>query len=384
MKHIYYYAIIALILLFCFTILSVAQKDTCITVAYGQPYTESISLKQDTKDMDVLLRIVFDEHANALTVSLESHLNLFVFHNKVKYKQVVCMSKLKPNRFPYVISSKPETSYKLTRKLKAQMPGCNRKFVFNKWLEYEGLQPQPTDYKMVNDYIEQSFDIVNMDTVVFISLHDVLVMEPSQKKRNRYNMLYLSRLDRKYRIRIERNPCWGKSEDIKSARASAEAIRTGYENLYQRYISEEGRTEESTLLLSEMHALLKKQFLRRTDKHSCPIIMKYINEYNEYVDSIHCLKAFNTTTKNESHAMPLSAERIMAIAKTIDRNVMSWIISADNVEKEDLIIRCRTLLNEVNQHLYTNVILTEEQQRAVAVFIKAERYFETTCSNKKK
>ena len=82
--------------------------------------------------------------------------------------------------------------------------------------------------------------------------------------------------------------------------------------------------------------------------------------------------------------MPLSAERIMAIAKTIDRNVMRWIISADNVEKEDLIIRCRTLLEEVNQHLYTNVILTEEQQRAVAVFIKAERYFEANCCNKKK
>ena len=384
-KYIYYhYLVIAFIASFCFVAPSVARQEDSISVAYGQPYTETISLNQDTMEMDVLLRIVFDEPSNALTISLEACHKLFVFQTPVKYRQVVRWSKLKPQLFPYVISSKPGTSYKLTRKLKAQMPGCNKKFVFNRWLEYEGLRPQPTDNKMVNDYIEQKFDIVNMDTVVFISLHDVLVMEPSHRKRNRYNMLYLSRLDRKYRIRIERNPCWGKSKDIESARASAEAIRIGYKNLHERYTSEEGMSVESMQFLEEMRNLLKEQFPRRTDTHSCPIMMKYIKEYNDYVDSIHCLKGNNTTNKSVRPNMPLSAERIMAIAKMIDRNVMRWIVSADNVEKEDLITRCRTLLDEVNQHLRMNVTLTEEQQKAITVFIKAEKYFETTCSNKKK
>lgn len=384
-KHIYHiYIIIALMASFCFAVPSVAQKEKSISVAYGQSYAESISLKQDSRDMDVILKVVFDEPANALTVSLVSYRNLFVFQDQVKYKQVVRRSRLKPDLFPYVLSSDPETSYKLTGELKDQMPGCNRKFVFNRWLEYEGLRPQPTDYKMVNDYIEQRFDIADMDTLVFISLHDVLVMEPSQKKRNRYDMLYLARLDRKYRIRIERNPCLGKSEDIEAARASAEAIRIGYENLYQRYVSDESRTEESILVLGEMRDLLEQQFPRRTDTHSCPVIMEYISEYNGYVDSIEYLKDIHLAIKNERPAMPLPAEKIMSIAKIIDRNVMRWILSADNVEKEDLIIRCRTLLDEVNQYLDMDVTLSEEQQRAVGIFIKAERYFEATCCSKKK
>jgi hypothetical protein len=361
-----------------------AQDQKTVTVAYGKSYAESISLKQDARDMDMILKIIFDEPSNSLTVSLMSYRNLFVFQDQVRYRQVVRRSRLKPDLFPYVLSSDPETSYKLTGELKDQMPGCNKKFVFNRWLEYEGLRPQPTDYKMVNDYIEQKFDIVDMDTVAFISLHDVLVMEPSQKKKNRYDMLYLARLDRKYRIRIERNPCLGKSEDIEAARASAEAIRIGYENLYQRYMSEERRTEESIQVLGEMRDLLEQQFPRRTDTHSCPVIMEYISEYNGYVDSIEYLKDIHLAIKNERLAMPLPAERIMSIAKIIDRNVMRWILSADNVEKEDLITRCQTLLDEVNQYLDMDVTLSEEQQRAVRIFIKAERYFEATCCSKKK
>lgn len=361
-----------------------AQDQKTVTVAYGKSYAESISLKQDARDMDMILKIIFDEPSNSLTVSLMSYRNLFVFLDQVRYRQVVRRSKLKPDLFPYVLSSEPETSYKLTSGLKAQMPGCNKKFVFNRWLEYEDLQPQPTDYKMVNDYIEQKFDIVDMDTVVSIHLHDVLVMEPSQKKKNRYDILYLSRLDRKYRIRIERNPCWGKSEDIESARASAEAIRIGYENLKQRYTSEESRTEESILLLGEMRDLLEEQFPRRTDTHSCPVIMQCINEYNTYVDSIEYLKGIHMAIKNEKPAMPLPAERIMGIAKIIDRNVMRWILTSDKVEKEDLIARCNALLDEVNKHLNMNVSLTEEQQRAVTMFLKAKRYFVETCCRKNK
>ena len=51
-----------------------------------------------------------------------------------------------------------------------------RKHIFSRWIEYEGLQPQPTDYKMVNDYIEQSFDILRQETNVSIMLRDILVM----------------------------------------------------------------------------------------------------------------------------------------------------------------------------------------------------------------
>jgi DNA polymerase elongation subunit (family B) len=81
--------------------------------------------------------------------------------------------------------------------------------------------------------------------------------------------------------------------------------------------------------------------------------------------------------------MPLSAERIMGIAKIIDRSVIRWLTTTDVMEKEDLVKRCRTLLDEVNQHLYTDVKLNVEQQAAVDVFLKAERYFKVTCEKTK-
>lgn len=381
-RHLYYIAAV-LVSVLCGLCPLKAQNQKTVTVAHGKSYAESISLKKDARDMDMILKIIFDEPTNSLTVSLVSYRSLFVFNENVRYKQVVRRGKLRPEHFPYVVESAPDMKYKLTDELKDQIPGCNKKFVFQRWLNYDGLTPQPTDYKMENDYIEQKFDIAGMDTLASISLHDIFVMEPSAKKRNRYDVLHLARLDRKYNIRIVRNPCFGKEEEIEAARLSAETIRTAYENLHQRYVSEESMNKESVQVLEEMRQLLEQQFPKRKDTYPCPTINAYIRDYNNYADSICRLKDIFISIRNERPEMPLPAERIMGIAKIIDRNVIRWVTSSDVVEKEDLIKRCRALLDEVNQYLYTDVELNEEQQIAVDVFLKAERYFKTTCEKDK-
>ena len=381
-RYIYYIAAVLINILCCLCPLK-AQNPKTVTVAFGRSYAESISLKKDARDMDMILKIVFDEPSNSLTVSLVSYRSLFVFNENVRYKQVIRRGKLRPDQFPYVVESAPDMKYKLTDELKKQIPGCNKKFVFQRWLNYDGLRPHPTDYKMENDYIEQKFDIADMDTLVFISLHDIFVMEPSVKKRNRYDVLHFARLDRTYNIRIERNPCLGKETEIEAARLSVEAVRTGYENLHQRYVSDDNINKESVQVLEEMRQLLVQQFPKRTDTYLCPTINAYIRDYNNYVDSIHFLNDILISIKNERPEMPLSAERIMGIAKIIDRSVIRWLTTTDVMEKEDLVKRCRTLLDEVNQHLYTDVKLNVEQQAAVDVFLKAERYFKVTCEKTK-
>ena len=383
MKRYLHYIAAVLVSVLCGLCPLKAQNLKTVTVAHGKSYAESISLKKDARDMDMILKIIFDEPTNSLTVSLVSYRSLFVFNENVRYTQVVRRGKLRPEHFPYVVESAPDMKYKLTDELKDQIPGCNKKFVFQRWLNYDGLTPQPTGYKMENDYIEQKFDIAGMDTLAFISLHDIFVMEPSAKKRNRYDVLHLARLDRKYNIRIVRNPCFGKEEEIEAARLSAETIRTAYENLHQRYVSEESMNKESVQVLEEMRQLLEQQFPKRKDTYTCPTINAYIRDYNNYVDSICRLKDIFISIRNERPEMPLPAERIMGIAKIIDRNVIRWVTSSDVVEKEDLIKRCRALLDEVNQYLYTDVELNEEQQIAVDVFLKAERYFKTTCEKDK-
>lgn len=377
------YIVGVLFSLFCTLVPIKAQNEKTITLAHNMPYTESISLKKDARDMDIIMKIYFNEMTNTLSISLMSYRTLFVFQDNVTYKQIIRNSKLRPEKFPYVVESDPETTYKLTDEIKDQMPGCNKKFTFHRWLNYEGLMPQPTDYKMVNDYIEQKFDVLEMDTVAFISLHDILVMEPSFKKKNRFNVFHLARLDNKYKIRITRNPCIGKEEDIESAKLYAEAIRTGYKNLYLRYTSENNFSQESIQVLEEMRIILEQQFPRRNDTHSCPTVMNYIREYNNYVDSIGKLKEIQFTIENKRPHMPLPAERIMGIAKIIDRNVARWLTTTDVVEKEELIKRSQILLDEVNRHLYMDVDLDANQQNAVDVFLKAEKYFKAICSKKK-
>lgn len=64
-----------------------------------------------------------------------------------------------------------------------------RKHIFRQWIEYEGLQPQPTEYKMVNDYIEQTFDILHEMADVSITLRDILVMsERTSRKKIKYDL----------------------------------------------------------------------------------------------------------------------------------------------------------------------------------------------------
>ena len=56
-----------------------AQIVKTITVAQGKSYTDHISLKPDSKDMDLMVKFVFSEDANTLTVTLISYRSLCGF-----------------------------------------------------------------------------------------------------------------------------------------------------------------------------------------------------------------------------------------------------------------------------------------------------------------
>ena len=107
-----------------------AQNIRKIQIAQDASYTDHVSLKKDSKDMDLMVKFVFDEPNNVLTVSLVSYRNLFVFQNDVRYKQVVKHKKLRPDRFPYVVEADAEAKYKLTKELRKQIVGSKKKHVF--------------------------------------------------------------------------------------------------------------------------------------------------------------------------------------------------------------------------------------------------------------
>ena len=90
-----------LLLIGCLSMLcmhSWAQSVKEITVSQGVPFTDHISLKDDTKDMDLMAKFVFDEKTNTLSVSLISYRDLFVFQTDTPYGQAIKGRKMKPEK----------------------------------------------------------------------------------------------------------------------------------------------------------------------------------------------------------------------------------------------------------------------------------------------
>lgn len=144
-----------------------------ITLSAEESYTEHIALSNDSKDLDVMVKFMFDEMNNRLSVTLLSYRSLFVFQDNVRYKHVVKWKKLRPDRLPYVVQE-PVFKIKLPKAFRRQIPKRRKRFIFERWISYDGIQPIPQDYRLVNEYIEQQFDILPQRNELSVSLHHCL------------------------------------------------------------------------------------------------------------------------------------------------------------------------------------------------------------------
>ena len=334
--------------------------------------------------MDLLVKIAFDEPNNSLIVSLISYRKLFVFQNDVSYSQAVGCSELRPDKLPYVVESDEQAIYCLTKPLKKSIVP-KRKHVFHRWIEYEGLQLQPTDYKMVNDYIEQRFDVLHKEADVSVTLRDVLVMEEqAARKKVCYELFFQTDLDRRYEISIKRDPCFGKEEAIAAAVAQTEGIKTAFEAFDQKFGKASSfSTPESDKLFNEMKALLLKQFPQRDEVNTCPDIQANIDRYNCYVDSIRNMQSKYAikvqARKRAAAVLDLSADHILQAARKIDDNVNRWLLSSDKMERRDLENACYQAIDQVQSRVSQATEINESQHAALNIFYEAENYFRRTC-----
>ena len=76
--------------------IAVGQTVRTIAVSNDKSYTDHVSLAQDSRDMDVMIKFVFDEPNNVLTVSLLSYRRLFVFRESSRYNNVVRCGRIRP------------------------------------------------------------------------------------------------------------------------------------------------------------------------------------------------------------------------------------------------------------------------------------------------
>ena len=354
-----------------------------ITVSEETPYTETISTKEGAKDMDMLLKIEYSENDNTLNVSITSQHHLFGFKNNSLYKNVIRNKKISLVRLPYKVVSEPEMTYRLSKNIRNNISGCNDKHTFKAWISTTGLHPQMSDYEMVTETLTQKFDIVG-DTTITVTLGDIMMMERSVSKKNRYDLTFYTNLNKSYVVNIKRNPCLGKEAELDSTQTLLDEIKENYTLLASKYPNVENLTQETLLALEEVRVKLETKYEKKETTNECPAIASMLENYNTYVDSIAKLADVKAEFAHKRPRLSMPADQLLAVARMVDANVASWLVSNDVVEKADLVKRNRKLIDDINKKISNKMRMDTEQTKAYAVFKKAERYFNETCQSKKK
>lgn len=377
---------IILLLSCCFWLLGLqAQTVRTISVSQETSYTDHISLKEDTKDMDLMVKFVFSEADNTLSVTLISYRTLFVFWDNVHYKPLIKGRKLRPDQLPYVVEYDPKDKYKVTKLFKATVPQPREDYYFRRWIEYDGLQPAPQEYKMVNDFITQTFDIPNKRNQVSVKLRDVFLLDKIEKKKYNLYQIPLGRdLDMEYQVTIERNPCFGLDADVESAKKALEGVTKSYTSLKQKYGSGQVTSQESLKIFEDMKSTVQGQFQTKNVQSPCPDVQTAWDQYNQYVDSIAAMKCEVVASgAGGPNVSPDDLKVLMVKARQIDQTVSRWLISTDPIERQDLITDAQSNIKSGNEIIGGRTGITVEQKRAINLFRAAERYFNRTCLQKK-
>ena len=375
-----------LVVLFTFhssLLTSSAQTVRNVTVSQGQAFTDHISLDDDATDKDIMVKFVFDEAANQLTVSLISYRNIFVFHEDTRFKPTIKGRTIRPDLLPYVVTFDPKEKYRLSKLFRSTVPKPRSQYVFHRWIDYEGLQPAPQEYAMVNDYITQTFDIMNKRSSVVVRLRDVLLMDDVSKKPNKkeYEIRFGRDLYMEYHIDIQRNPCFGLDEEIASATTALEGIQKSYNNLHSKFPNGIATSQESLKLFQELKDLLVKQFPRKDEQSACPDLQKALDGYNAYVDSLTDMKCVLGGSEGGGGAggAGVNSKSLLSKARQIDAAVARWLLSSDPIERRDIILQCEGTIKEVNASVKSMGVYSAEQRHALSVFREAEQYFRKNC-----
>ncbi len=369
-----------------------AQTVRSVTVAQGKSYTDHVSLRNDSRDMDLMVKFIFNEQTNTITVCLISYRDLFVFPADTPFRQTVSGRRIKPSRLPFVVDAAPDTRYILSRDYLRSLPKHRKKMVFHQWITASGMQAIPMEYRMVNDYVSQDFTVTGKADAVTVTLRDVLMLqkdEASRKKRTQYSVVWGKDLNTTYHVYIDRDPCFGKDEEKAAATAALEGLRTAADNLKQRYGSGYASNRESLANFREMKDLLLGQYPEVTEKSACPDVQAARDEYNAILASV---KAMTCRLRSSSGGASggggtaagptgegVDAGFILTQARQIDETVSQWAVSTDKAQKADLKRKCSDIIAAVRAAVAQKGIRGEAQRRALQHFNEAIKYFQNTC-----
>ncbi len=318
-----------------------AQIAKNITVSQTESYTDHLTMRSDSKDMDLMVKFVFNEDMNTLTVSVISYRTLFVFWENTRYKDAIRYRWIHTDKLPYIVNSNPADRFRLTSDFRRTLSRPIRQHFFKKWIEVEGLQPADIEPKMVNDFIEQTFNIQGKRNSVTVCLRDLMLMDKGARY---YGITYGKDLNTKYQVTIQRNPCIGLEEEVNATKKSLDAIKKSFTAFRGKYSSGVVNDEAAMENYKELQNTLVIQFPPNNDTSFCPDIQMARNEYNQLADSIlnYNVKLELSSPVDEMAAIggeegrELNAKFILSNVRMLDNTIARWLVSKDAIEREDL------------------------------------------------
>ena len=339
-----------------------AQVIKDIYVSQEQPYTDHLALKQDSRDTDVMVKFQYSEEKNTLTLSVISYRTLFVFREPTRYGSLInFFSRIQPENFPYVVTAEPKAKFRFSDELRRSIKGPRNNHVFNKWIEYRGLQPQDGEYKMVNDYIEQAFDVLPAGDVS-VTLRDIFLLEGGE-------IMCGKDLQTRYNITIGHDPCFGKDEEIAEANTTLENLFQNYKALKESSKGGVADNQQVADLFGQLKEAVQTQFLHKDVRSACMAVQNIWDVYNDFVDSVAVMKCVYVPRK-----IGLDANVILMNARAIDENVTRWLNSTDPLERRDLEQSTDELISGIEGLVRDNGLVGIDQTKAYSVFKAAADY----------
>ena len=366
----------------CLTTLAmVAQTTKPVTLSDKAPYNEELTISQKSGDVKVTASLLFDETANTVSVTLKSERRLFVFWEDIRYCKAFYLRKLRTDRLSYQMTGNTSDSFRRVCSFRKSLPKPRYKYTFHTWVQAEGMTLVPAEHRIVNDSITATFALPDTATKATIRLRDILLLDEVKQKgvSHDYTLSFGADINTVYRLTIRRNPCFGMEAQITAAQNARDAVIRSFEAFQSIYQEGVVNSEEGEKLFHSLQDALRIQFPVNTDSSSCPTLQKTHEQYNQYIDSIRTLSVTLQVPQGEIEDHSLNIKIILTYARMIDSNVARWLVSNDELEKSDLIQQSNYIITDANDMIQKCGTRTTEERNAVAVFRKAEQYYQRTC-----
>ena len=371
---------ISFIFLCLTTLTMVAQTTKPVTLSDKTPFSEELTIPQPKGDgVKVTASLQFDETANTVSVTMKSERKLFVFWEEISYRKAFHHKRLCTEKLSYnMTGNTADQFHRIPYFYKALPKPHRKKYTFHPWTETEGLKPQGATRQIINDSLTRTFAVSDTAELFSLRLRDILFIdEVKQKGTARYYAIsYGMDVNTEYRITLQRNPCFGLDPQIVAAQNARDAVVRSYDAFKSIYTGGVVNSEEGEKLFHQLQDALQIQFPVSEDSSACADLQDAHTQYNQYIDSI---KALSVTLQLPADERSLNIKIILANSRTIDNNVTRWLSTKDYFERSDLAEQCRDIISDTKNMILQNGARTQEEKDAVAVFKKAEQYFDRTC-----